>query len=172
MQSRSIATLGVCPFLSRLRYDARKQCQKECALLPSEAMNHFSPDSPGHHSSFFLMVSKALSKRAFIQTIFFIYIPILDWIRDTGNRKENNQFHESLHAQFCLCTPSISPIFHCQSQLSWQRHKGFISQYHAPVSKIQKAWWSDEKNCIHALKPRSAGLPYKHTQWCVSPILV
>lgn len=125
---------------------------------------HFSPDSPWHHSSFFLMASKALSKRAFIQTFFFSfffwYIPIFDWIQDTGNRKENNQFHESLHAQFCLCTPSISFIFHCQSPLSWQRHKGFISQYQSPVSKIQKVRWSDEKNCIHALKPRSAVLPH------------
>lgn len=116
---------------------------------------------------FFLWVSKALSKRALIHTFFLI--PIFDWIRDTGNRKENNQFHESLHAQLCLCTPSISFIFHCQSRLSWQRHKGLISQYQTPVSKIQKVWWSDGNNCIHALKFRSGVFPHKHTQWIQSP---
>lgn len=97
------------------------------------------------------------------------FIPIFDWIRDTGNRKENNQFHESLHAQLCLCTPSISFIFHCQSRLSWQRHKGLISQYQTSVSKIQKVGWSDGNNCIHALKFRSGVLPHKHTQWIQSP---
>lgn len=135
------------------------------------AVNHFScwPDLPGQPvlSASDGSLKPCQSVRSFK---LFLFEPIFDWIWDTGKRKKNNQFHESLHAQSCLCTPSIPFIFHCQSQPSWQRHKGLISQYQTSVSKIQKVWWSDGNNWIHALKPRRGLLPHKHTQWMQSEI--
>lgn len=137
------------------------------------AVNHFScwPDLPRYPVPFASDGSLKLCQNVHsFKLFFFSFQPICDWIRDTGNRTKNNQFHESLHAQSCLCTPSIPFIFHCPSRPSWQRHKGLISQYQTPVSKIQKVWWSDGNNWIHALKPRSGVLPHKHTQWMQSEI--
>lgn len=69
----------------------------------------------------FILISLLLSECAMLET----------------DRKITNFTNHSMHS-YASAICQFLFIFRCHSRLSWQRHKGLISQYLSPVSKIQR----------------------------------
>lgn len=115
------------------KHGERKWCQKECAwsltLLSScEPFFFFwcAQGCPMHTSLFLLMgVCKAPSN-----------LVLLHFFWDAGDRKKNNQFHESLHARLYLHNLSIS--FHFPLPLKTKLTEAQSFDQSIPISCFEK----------------------------------
>lgn len=106
-------------------------------------------------------VYKAASNWALFHTHFLTF----EWARDAAGRKKKNQFHESLHAQLCLCNLSISFNFPLPLKTKLTEARRFDQLIPTISSKNTEVLWRGEKNLIHALKTRGSVLTHKHKRW-------
>lgn len=84
---------------------------------------------------FFLMGSLKLSQSEL--SFLLTSLPLTECEMLQIERKIANFTNESMHS-YASAICQFLFIFHCHSKLSWQRHKGLISQYLSAVSKYSR----------------------------------